>query len=114
MVSAEEDVRESLFILLSTTPGERVMQPAYGCGIKHMVFESVDHSSITALRDTIEQAVLFFEPRVTLHFVDIDTSELLEGVLRIGLDYSLRSTNTRHNMVFPFYILQGTALRDRP
>ena len=111
MVSAELDVRESLYILLSTHPGERVMQPAYGCGLRHHVFDNIDESSLTEIRDEIEQAVLFFEVRITLNQVDVDASDAIEGVLRIGLDYTIRSTNTRHNVVFPFYHLQGSALR---
>jgi uncharacterized protein len=111
VVASDVDVREALVILLSTTPGERVMRPSYGCGLKRMVFANMDHSAITEIRDAIEQAVLFFEPRVTLDAVDIDASEIFDGVLRIGLDYRLRTTNTRHNIVYPFYFTQGTALR---
>lgn len=111
MVSAEQDVRESLHILLSTHPGERVMQPAYGCGLKRRVFDSIDESTLSEVRDEIEQAVLFFEVRITLHEVEVDLADSLEGILRIVLDYTIRSTNTRHNVVFPFYHLQGSALR---
>jgi uncharacterized protein len=114
MVAREQDVRESLYILLSTTPGERVMHPDYGCGLKRMVFANIDQSAITEIRDAIEQAVLFFEPRITLDGVDIDTTDLFQGVLRIGLDYTVRTTNTRNNIVYPFYFTQGTALRERP
>ncbi|MDZ7589260.1 MAG: GPW/gp25 family protein [Rubrivivax sp.] len=113
LVSGELDVHEALHILLATTPGERVMHPSYGCGLKRLVFANIDQSAITEIRDTIEQAVLFFEPRVTLDLVDIDTSQMFDGVLRIGLDYTLRTTNTRHNIVYPFYFKQGTALRER-
>jgi phage baseplate assembly protein W len=114
MVSHEDDVRESLRILLSTAPGERVMQPGYGCALRRMVFAHIDQGAVTEIRDAIEQAVLFHEVRVTLERVELDTSELAEGRLLIGLHYTVRSTNTRHNAVFPFYLLQGTALRERP
>jgi phage baseplate assembly protein W len=114
LVSQEEDVRESLRILLFTDPGERVMQPGYGCGLRRMVFRQMDHNALTEVRETIEQAVLFHEVRVTLDAVELDIADLPEGVLRIGLTYTVRTTNTRHNVVFPFYVLQGTALRERP
>ena len=114
MVSREQDVRESLRILVSTSPGERVMQPGYGCALRQLVFAHIDESAIAEIRDAIEQAVLFHEVRVTLDAVDIDTSELFHGELRISLRYTLRSTNTRHNVVFPFYFQQGTALQVRP
>ena len=113
LVSREQDVRESLFILLSTSPGERVMQPGYGCSLKRLLFGRIDQGTLTELRDAIEQAVLFHEQRITLGPVEIDTSEMAEGLLRIALSYTLRSTNTRQNVVFPFYLQQGTDLRQR-
>jgi hypothetical protein len=114
MASLEEDVRQSLRILFSTAPGERVMQSGYGCLLRRAVFELVDQNAITQMRDAITQAVMFHEVRVTLNRVDIDTGDMDDGVLRIGLDYTVRSTNSRHNAVFPYYLLQGSALGDGP
>lgn len=111
MVAAEEDIDESLRILLATAPGERVMQPAYGCGLKLHVFENIDESSITLIRDTIRRAVLFFEPRITLEDIEMDASDAVEGVLRIKLVYVVRTTNSRSNMVYPFYFQEGTNVR---
>ena len=111
MVAGEEDIAESLRILLSTVPGERIMQPTYGCGLHTMVFETINESAITELKDIIERAVLFFEPRITLESVDIDTAELLDGSLKIQLNYTIRQTNTRSNIVYPFYYLEGSQVR---
>jgi hypothetical protein len=108
MADGENDVREALWILLSTQPGERVMHPAYGCGLHQMVFEAVNESTIAEIKDVIERAVLFFEPRVTLIGVSVDTRDLHEGLLGIGLDYVIRTTNSRSNMVYPFYIAEGS------
>ena len=107
MVSQEEVIRQSLWVLLSTTPGERIMQPAYGCGLKAMVFENITESTATEIRDIIERAILFFEPRITLNRVDLDTSEIYHGMLNISLEYTIRSTNSRSNMVYPFYLQEG-------
>jgi hypothetical protein len=103
MVSNETDIEQSLRILLSTVPGERVMQPAYGCGLKRLLFESFSESTLTEIRHIVQQAVLFFEPRITLNAVNIDVSQLPNGLLRIQLDYTVRTTNSRYNIVFPFY-----------
>ena len=111
MVSAEEDIREALHILLSTVPGERVMRPTYGCGLKAMVFEVLNDATRAEMRDVIERAILFFEPRVTLNRIDITFADEREGRLDILLDYTVRETNARANMVYPFYILEGTNLR---
>ncbi|WP_235839931.1 GPW/gp25 family protein [Derxia lacustris] len=110
-VSAEADIRESLFILLSTTPGERLMRPTYGCDLRSMVFEQIDTNAETRIRNLVEQAVLFFEPRITLDAVTLDTAELADGLLKISLDYTVRSTNSRYNLVFPLYMQEGNAVR---
>ena len=111
MVTQVQDVYESLHILMSTVPGERVMQPGYGCGLQRLVFETLNESTLTEMRSLIEKAVLFFEVRVSLDGVDFDTVDTLEGVLRIKLDYTIRSTNTRHNMVYPLYLHEGQGAR---
>ena len=108
MVERNEDIEESLRILMSTRPGERVMHPSYGCDLKRMVFETVDTGVLTEIRDMVERAVLFFEARITLDQLDIDTTELMEGVLRLRLSYTVRTTNSRHNWVYPFYLDETT------
>ncbi|MBT8339624.1 MAG: GPW/gp25 family protein [Desulfatitalea sp.] len=111
MVALEEDIRESLHILLNTAPGERTMQPSYGCGLRNLVFDSVTENTVTALKDAIDRAILFFEPRITLLRIDVDTSAQYDGVLKIKLSYLVRETNSRGNMVYPFYFKEGTQIR---
>jgi len=111
MVVEEADIAESLGILLSTSPGERLMQPSYGCGLQAMVFETINQSTITRLKDLIDRAVLFFEPRITLDDIDINTEDALEGVLKIRLNYTVRKTNSRSNIVYPFYYLEGSQVQ---
>jgi phage baseplate assembly protein W len=111
MVAEEEDIRESLLILLSTRPGERIMQPAYGCGLHAMVFETVNESTVTEIRDLIERAILFYEPRINLEGIEVEMQDVYEGRLDIRIDYTVRQTNTRSNMVYPFYFIEGTHVR---
>lgn len=106
-VSDEQDVRESLRILLSTSPGERVMHPGYGCGLRRLVFERVDESTLTEIRSLVERAVLLFEQRITLEPLEIDSSALHEGVLRLQLHYTLRETQARGTLVHPLYLGDG-------
>lgn len=110
MVSADEDIRQSLTILFSTTPGERVMQPDYGCALNGMVFESITPATITEIRDLIERAILFHEPRISLESVEVSVEDELGGIIEIDVTYRIRGTNTRSNMVYPFYFLEGTNL----
>jgi uncharacterized protein len=107
--AGEVDIAQSLFILMSTTPGERVMQPAYGCGLKGLVFETIDASRVTEIQDLISRAVLHFEPRIELLTVSVDGSDLLQGRLQLTLHYLVRSTNTRHNLVYPLYLDEASA-----
>lgn len=110
-VSDEEDIRESLNILLSTMPGERIMQPDYGCRLKAMVFESINESTVTQISDVIERAILFFEPRITLDSIEVEADDLYEGRIDIKLAYTIRTTNTRSNIVYPFYFIEGSQVR---
>ena len=110
-VTEEEDIQESLTILLSTRPGERIMQPAYGCGLHGMVFENIMESTITEIKDVVERAVLFFEPRINLETVEVDTEHIYAGKIDIRLEYTIRRTNTRSNVVYPFYFIEGSHVR---
>lgn len=107
MVNEEDDIRESLKILLSTRPGERIMQPDYGCRLHAMVFDIISESAMTEIKDVIDRAILFFESRITLNSIDVDTEEIYDGILKIKLDYTVRKTNTRSNVVYPFYYIEG-------
>ncbi|GAL86329.1 hypothetical protein MYP_3558 [Sporocytophaga myxococcoides] len=113
LVSEEEDIRESLFILLSTKPGERTMLPEYGCDLNKMIFESIDSSLITEMKGMIENAILYFEPRIILNEIDISQDKTNDGLLLIDVQYTIRKTNKRSNMVYPYYILEGNEARFR-
>ncbi|MCR6642798.1 MAG: GPW/gp25 family protein [Sporocytophaga sp.] len=113
LVSEEEDIRESLFILLSTKPGERTMLPEYGCDLNKMIFESIDSSLITEMKGMIENAILYFEPRIILNEIDISQDRTNDGLLLIDVQYTIRKTNKRSNMVYPYYILEGNEARFR-
>lgn len=104
----DKDIAESIYILLSTTPGERVMNPGYGCDLQSMVFSSITTSNKTRMEDLIATAILYYEPRVNLVAIDIDDKDQLEGKLEINIVYDIKGTNSRKNMVYPFYLTEGT------
>ncbi len=103
MVSEEEDIRQSLTILMSTRRGERFLQPDYGVGIYDMVCHNMDLTTRTQLKAAIKEAVLYFEPRITLEDILLDMTDEYNGILRIELVYWIRLTNVRSNLVFPYY-----------
>jgi len=108
MVSDEEDIRQSLMLLLSTYPGERVTNLKYGCNIHRLTFDSINTQVIDEIRQAIELAVLYYEPRITLLDTKIDARSEIEGVIYIELSYLIRRVNIRNNIVYPFYKLEGT------
>jgi len=108
MLEEEADVASSLEILLSTTPGERILQPRYGCNLSELIFETLDTRIKTLMADKVESAILYYEPRIKLESVNLDDSAELEGVVLIEVVYTVKSTNSRFNFVFPYYISEGT------
>lgn len=110
MTEKVEDIEKSLQILLTTTIGERVMQPRYGCNMEDLVFESLDTATKTIIIDRIKTAILFFEPRIEAKKIELLTQNELEGEIIVSIEYVIPSTNSRYNFVFPFYRKEGTEL----
>ena len=110
MLEEEADIQGSLNILLSTKLGERVMQPTYGCNMDSLLFEAMNLTLLTYLKDLVENAILYHEPRIELDKVVIDTTSQNDGLLLIEIHYDIRTTNSRYNYVYPFYLNEGTNL----
>lgn len=108
LTSDKDDIERSLEILLGTIKGERIMQPSFGCNLDELVFESFNLTMKNYMIDLLKTAILYHEPRIDLQKVHIDESFIHEGRLLIELDYIVRSSNSRFNMVYPFYIQEGT------
>ncbi|MGB6152073.1 MAG: GPW/gp25 family protein [Pricia sp.] len=108
MVREKEDIEQSLLILFSTQLGERIMQHEYGCDLQSMVYEQFDMNVITFLKDTLETAIIYHEPRIKL--LNINANDTLErdGSIRFDIEYLIRTTNTRTNLIYPFYMFEAT------
>lgn len=111
MVSDEEDIQQSLYLLLSTTPGERIMQPEYGCDLQSQVFAIINSTTKSIIEDLIATAILNFEPRITLESINFETHNSLNGYLGIRIIYTIRKINVRSNIVFPYYYIEGTNIQ---
>ena len=107
MSEHEDDIDESLRILLMTYPGERTMQPEYGSRLRDFCFESFTLRTETLIKDEIRRAILFYEPRIDTEDIEVVPTEK-SGVLKINIAYVVRSTNSRRNLVFPFYLNEAT------
>jgi uncharacterized protein len=102
-----EDIHQSLQILFATSLGERVMQDDYGCDLGRFLFEEIDQSLINSLTGLVSDAILFHEPRIALNNLQISDGEAEAGLLLIQMDYTIRTTNSRYNMVYPFYLSEA-------
>jgi phage baseplate assembly protein W len=109
MLSDEPDIESSLKILLSTRQGERVMRPDYGCNLDELVFEPLTTTFKTYIKDLISTAILYYEPRIDVNRIDLDDTGELDGRILISIDYTVRSTNSRFNFVYPFYKSESNA-----
>lgn len=103
----EDNIRQSILIVLETAPNERVMRPNFGCGIHDLVFTAVDTTTIQRIRSVIEEALRRYEARIEVLGVTVDEDATSEGKLLIELEYRVRKTNQIGNLVFPFYFREG-------
>jgi phage baseplate assembly protein W len=106
-VAYEEDIRQSIIIILETAPGERVMRPNFGCGIHELVFTTLDSTSLQMIRSSVEEALRRCEARIDVLNVTVDDAASIKGELLIELEYRVRRTNQAGNLVFPFYFREG-------
>jgi phage baseplate assembly protein W len=109
MVQGPEDIHESLQILFATEFGERIMRPEFGCELSSAVFEEIDQGLISRLTGMIRDSVLYHEPRIDLEGVEIAEKPDEPGLLEIRLVYAVRGSNSRFNMVYPYYVQEGSA-----
>jgi phage baseplate assembly protein W len=103
----EADIKEAILIILGTRPGERIMQPDFGCGIHEYVFSTMDTLSLHLIENSVIEALTRWEPRIDLVEVKVTTDYASEGKLLINLVYRVRTTNTSFNLVYPFYLKEG-------
>ncbi|SHF73938.1 GPW/gp25 family protein [Flavobacterium defluvii] len=110
MLTDEDDIKSSLEILLSTKIGERIMQPKYGCNMDELLFNPLNRTLKTFVSELIKTAILYHEPRIDVEKIDITQGDDLSGELLVIIDFKVRATNSRINMVYPFYKQEGTNL----
>ena len=102
-VADETDIEQSIQIILGTAKGERVMRPAFGCGIHDLVYGAIDMATIARIKHDVSEALRVYEARIDVLGVTVDARNLIDGRLDVSIDYRVRQTNQRGNYVFPFY-----------
>ncbi len=107
-VSLEEDIKQAIWIILMTRKGERVMRPDFGCDIYDYAFETTDYTTLVQMENAVSEALIRWEPRITDITVRVNNEQEREGVLLIEISYLVRNTNNPFNLVYPYYINEGT------
>jgi phage baseplate assembly protein W len=104
MSGDEDDIKEAVRIILGTAQGERVMHTDFGCGIHKYVFEVVNSATLTLIETSVREALTLWEPRIDLTKVEVSAENMKNGYLEIVIEYKVRTTNNRFNLVYPFYL----------
>jgi phage baseplate assembly protein W len=105
--SEEQRIEESILLILSTAPGERLMLPDFGCGIHDLVFAPNDSGTVTRVIDLVRRALTKYEPRIDVLDVNAETSKEQPNLLLIRVDYRIRDNNSMTNIVYPFFITEA-------
>jgi uncharacterized protein len=107
LVSREREIEEAIRLILWTAPGERPMRPEFGCRIHDFVFGTADGTTANDVGVEVRRSLARWEPRIEVHDVVVSFDPLDQTVLYIDVRYSIRDTNDRRNLVFPFYVIPG-------
>jgi Bacteriophage baseplate protein W len=102
-----QDVREAVRLILETEPGERVMRPDFGGGLRNLVFAPLSTGTLSLIRHRVEQALIRWEPRIDLDEVRVAADAARPGLVQIEIDCHVRSTNTFYNLVYPFFLQEA-------
>lgn len=108
IVSGDDDIREALWIILATRIGERIMLPTFGSNLSLEVFAGLSATVANEIANMVKNAIIEWEPRVTVIDVSVTQTDVAAGYVSISVDYQVRQTNSRSNLVFPYYILEAT------
>lgn len=111
MVSNELDIKQSLHIYFNTKLGERIMRPDYGCVVYDYLFDLDSDGMLGTLAVELKKTLRKYEPRINVFNVDISRSNKEDGVIMVKVDYEIEATNVRDNIVYPFYINEGTNIK---
>jgi phage baseplate assembly protein W len=104
-VGREQEIAEAIRLVLGTAPGERPMRPEFGCRIHEYVFAPSDGATAGRLAHEVRTALERWEPRIEVDDVAVAFDAVDAGTLYIDVQYTIRSSNSPRNLVFPFYVI---------
>jgi phage baseplate assembly protein W len=104
LVTGNEDIEQSIRIILSTRQGERVMRPTFGCRAHELLFEPRSAATASLLQDYVHEALRIWEPRIEVHQVNVINDDAQPGALLAEIIYEIKATHDTRSIVYPFYI----------
>jgi phage baseplate assembly protein W len=104
LAHGEEDIRQSIYIVLGTRPGERIMRPTFGCRVHELVFEPQDATTASRVETYVKEALDFWEPRITVLSVVSNVDPENDGTILVQIQYEVKSTHDVRSIVYPFYL----------
>lgn len=108
-LGGDEKIRQSIGLILSTAPGERLMRPDFGCAVHDLVFEANSASIRRIVEERIREALLAWEPRIDVLAVRAESPPEQRNYLLIWIDYRVRANNALYNLVYPLYLTEGAS-----
>lgn len=105
LVGGNEDIEQSIRIIISTRQGERVMRPTFGCRVHELLFEPRDASTISLLQEYVNEALRMWEPRIEVIQVDVSIDDI-SGALLAEIIYVIKATHDTRSIVYPFFIAE--------
>ncbi|MCB0108932.1 MAG: GPW/gp25 family protein [Caldilineaceae bacterium] len=106
LTTEEDEIAQSILIILSTMPGERVLRPTFGCNLYELQFAPMNMETLALARRYVEEAITMWEPRITILniLVEAGTGDH-DGALLIAMHYEIKSTRDKRSLVYPFYLI---------
>lgn len=104
MSQYEENIEESILVILGTALGERVMRPDFGCAIHDLIFAPNNSNTHGLIIYHVKEALMKWEPRIQALTVDVDTDERELSKVYVKVEYQVIATNNVYNIVYPFFM----------
>lgn len=104
MVDGDTAIRQSIYLIIMTVPGERVMRPDFGCRIHDLIYDPINQQTATTAQRYVEEAIRRWEPRITLEELEVSLGDYDRGELVINLKYRHKNRPDPRSLVFPYYL----------
>ena len=107
LTNERNEIQQSIWVILSTSPGQRVMRPTFGCRLQELIFAPNNSHTAAQVRRYVEDALGMWEPRINVIQVRVQPDPQEAARLSIEIEYQVKTTRDRRSLVYPFYLIPG-------